>query len=121
MIDVFIKKNSSSEKNTGSNNTIFKLVCVVCFLFSIYNYIIHFNTPFISEEAQPIKAVEFVKENLDYKNIRFFNDYNNGAYLLFNGIPVFLDSRCDLYTCGFNENVNVLDDYMDVLYRKKYC
>ena len=41
---------------------------------------------------------------LDVQNIKIYNEYNYGSYLLFRGIPVFIDSRCDLYTPEFNEN-----------------
>ena len=30
--------------------------------------------------------------------MKIYNEYNYGSYLLFRGIPVFIDSRCDLYT-----------------------
>lgn len=61
----------------------------------------------ISEERYPVKIVEYIKEN----NItgRMYNSYNDGAFLLFNDIPVFIDSRCDPYSKSFN-NVDILDD-----------
>ena len=31
-----------------------------------------------------------------------YNEYNYGSYLLFQGIPVFIDSRADLYAPEFN-------------------
>ena len=42
--------------------------------------------------------------NLDISNIKIYNEYNYGSYLLFRGIPVFIDSRCDLYSPEFNED-----------------
>lgn len=60
------------------------------------------NNSFVSKSYYPVEATEWIKENLDYKNIKLFNDYNYGSYLLFNDIPVFIDSRCDLYTPEFN-------------------
>ena len=41
-------------------------------------------------------------QNLDVKNIKLFNEYNYGSYLLYKGIPVFIDSRADLYAPEFN-------------------
>lgn len=46
--------------------------------------------------------------------MRLFNDYNYGSYLLYRGIPVFIDSRADLYSPEFNEGVNVFSDYMNI-------
>ena len=42
-----------------------------------------------------------------------FNEYNYGSYLLFRGIPVFIDSRADLYTPEFNKDVNVFQDFIN--------
>lgn len=46
--------------------------------------------------------------------MRLYNDYNYGSYLLFRGIPVFLDSRADLYSPEFNEGVKIFSDYLDI-------
>ena len=62
--------------------------------------------PYIDSAAYPVEASHWIKENLDYKNIKMFNDYNYGSYLLFEDIPVFIDSRCDLYTPEFNGEYN---------------
>ena len=60
------------------------------------------GSQYISESSYPVEACKWIKENLDYKNIRMFNDYNYGSYMLYQDIPVFIDSRCDLYTPEFN-------------------
>lgn len=52
----------------------------------------------------PVEAAEWILSNLDVKNIKLFNQYNYGSYLLFKGIPVFIDSRADLYAPEFNED-----------------
>ncbi len=70
------------------------------------------NKKFIPPENYPINAVEFIKENLDYQNIHLLNEYNYGSYLLFKDIPVFIDSRADLYTIEFNQYQDILTEYM---------
>ena len=82
------------------------------------------NDQYIDSNSYPVEASEWIKENLDYKNIKLFNDYNYGSYLLLQDIPVFIDSRCDLYTPEFNGTYNketkkyegrdIFSDYMDV-------
>ncbi|MBR3325015.1 MAG: hypothetical protein IKG14_03100 [Clostridia bacterium] len=57
---------------------------------------------YVNDKSYPVKACEWIKENIDYKNMKIFNDYNYGSYMLFEDIPVFIDSRCDLYTPEFN-------------------
>lgn len=79
-------------------------ILTILFVFSIsyYVYVPNMNETYINEASYPVEAVNWIKENLDYKNIRMFNEYNYGSYLLMNDIPVFIDSRCDLYTPEFN-------------------
>lgn len=61
------------------------------------------DTKIVNENDYPIKATEYIKENLDVENIKLFNEYNFGSYLLFNDIPVFIDSRADVYDPAFND------------------
>ena len=62
--------------------------------------------PYIDESLYPVQASQWIKENLDYKKIKLFNEYNFGSYILYEDIPVFIDSRCDLYTPEFNGTYN---------------
>ena len=72
------------------------------------------NQNFVPEFAYPVKACDYILENLDLNEIKIFNDYNYGSYLLFRGIPVFIDSRSDLYTPEFNEGVQIFTDFINV-------
>ena len=58
---------------------------------------------YVSEVTYPVKASEWILKNLDINNIKLFNEYNYGSYLLYKGIPVFIDSRADLYSPEFNK------------------
>jgi len=74
------------------------------------------NDKFIDETAYPVQAAQYIKENLDLENIRLYNEYNYGSYLLYEGIPVFIDSRADLYTPEFNgdKNKDIFSDFIRV-------
>ena len=61
---------------------------------------------YVDENSYPVEASDWILENLDIENMRLYNEYNYGAYLLHRGIPVFIDSRCDLYTPEFNGEYN---------------
>ena len=50
--------------------------------------------------------------NNDFTNVRIYNEYNYGSYLLFEGIPVFIDSRCDLYAPEYNEGQDIFSDFI---------
>ena len=69
---------------------------------------------YVNEAEYPVQASNWILENLDLENLRLYNEYNYGSYLLMRGIPVFIDSRCDLYTPEFNGNEN-LDVFSEAL------
>lgn len=64
---------------------------------------------YIDPNSYPVEICEWIKENLDVENLKLYNEYNYGSYLLLNDIPVFIDSRCDLYTPEFNVGYKGLD------------
>ena len=70
--------------------------------------------PYIDESSYPVQAVEWIQQNLDINQVRFYNEYNYGSYLLFKGIPVFIDSRADLYAPEFNTPTGNKDDGKDI-------
>ncbi len=57
---------------------------------------------YISETSYPVEACEYILENIDIGKAKFYNEYNYGSYMLFKGIPVFIDSRADLYAPEFS-------------------
>lgn len=91
-------------------------------LISFVMYKDKMGNQFINENSYPVQASDFILENLDIDNIKLFNEYNYGSYLLYRGIPVFIDSRADLYAPEFNgkkdENAeykgrDIFTDYMN--------
>ena len=78
--------------------------------FTIYKGKI--NAPIVSESSYPVKACDYILDNLDITNMKLFNEYNYGSYILYRGIPVFIDSRADLYTPEFNGTKNEEGKYV---------
>ena len=72
------------------------------------------NDKYINENTYPVKASQWILNNLDVKNIRLFNEYNYGSYLLYKEIPVFIDSRADLYAPEFNTKTGKKIDGNDI-------
>ena len=70
----------------------------------------------VPNTVYPKEASEFILKELDYKNIRLYNDYNFGSYLLFKGIPVYIDSRADLYTKEFNGKKDIMEETAEYAY-----
>lgn len=74
---------------------------------------------YVNEGSYPVHAAEYIKENLDLNEIRLFNEYNYGSYLLYCDIPVFIDSRADLYSPEFNGDRDIFRDFIDAEYGHK--
>lgn len=81
---------------------------------SIVQYKPKIDDSFVDETAYPVKASDYILNYLDINNIKLYNEYNFGSYLLFRGIPVFIDSRADLYSPEFNQGVNVFTDFLNL-------
>ena len=61
------------------------------------------NDSYIDESTYPVQACDYILNNIDLWQARFYNEYNYGSYMLYRGIPVFIDSRADLYAPEFNK------------------
>ena len=83
-------------------------------LLSVAIYKSQAGDKFVDANAYPVEAAKYIKENLNLQEIRLYNEYNYGSYLLYEGIPVFIDSRADLYTPEFNgnEDKDVFTDFI---------
>ena len=70
---------------------------------------------YISESTYPVQACDFILNNIDLKSARFFNEYNYGSYMLYRNIPVFIDSRADLYAPEFSgKDEDIFSDFLDI-------
>ena len=93
---------------------------VILLILSVPITIKNINSDYIDKEKYPVEAVEYIKENLDYENIRIFNTYDIGSYLILNDIKVFIDSRSDLYTYSYNKTRDIYDDYINIMDFRAY-
>lgn len=99
------------------------LTILIVILLSFVMYRDKIDDHFVNEASYPVQASDYILQNLDMENMRLFNEYNYGSYLLFRGIPVFIDSRAELYTPEFNgtkdengeyEGRDIFSDYINV-------
>jgi len=101
--------------------TIIAFTCVI--IFATITFSLQLNKAYINKEEYPVDAIKYIKENLDVNSIRLYNDYNFGSYLILEEIPVFIDSRADLYTKQFSGfDYDIFDDYyyMANIYQQKF-
>lgn len=104
------------KKAIDKMTTITGMIVTICLVLtiSVIQYKPKMKDHFIDEDSYPVEAATYILENLDINNIKLYNEYNYGSYLIFRGIPVFIDSRADLYAPEFNPGVEVFNDYMNL-------
>lgn len=90
------------------------IISVLVITISLFQYKKKIDNKFISESTYPVQAATWIKENLNVNEIKLYNEYNYGSYLIYRDIPVFIDSRCDLYLPEFNKNVEVFKDFLNM-------
>lgn len=88
-------------------------ITLVMLGFSYYMAEDKFNDTYVDETSYPVQACDYILENIDLGKARFYNEYNYGSYLLYRGIPVFIDSRADLYAPEFSGKKD--DIFMDFI------
>ena len=108
--------NATSEeicnKCINKFTTIIMTLIVLCMSINSYNDIKKDN--YINKRTYPIEASEWILENLDVNKIKLYNEYNYGSYLIYKNIPVFIDSRADLYAPEFNTPTGDKQDGTDI-------
>lgn len=87
---------------------------IVILAFSYYVVKDKLDDTYIDESAYPVQACDYILENIDLGQVRFYNEYNYGSYMLYRGIPVFIDSRADLYAPEFSgKEDDIFMDFID--------
>ena len=64
--------------------------------------------------GEPIETADYIINNLDYKNIKIYNEFAQGSYLAYRDIPVFIDSRVEVYISNFNGKEDIMLDYYNM-------
>ena len=122
-ISSFFEKydNKLCNKLKGFATSIIGLIVVVVSVTLIGNdlYKDKKDEQYVDANSYPVKAVEFLYKYMEENQIKpedlhLYNEYNYGSYLLLKGIPVFIDSRCDLYTPEFNKGEDIFTDALAI-------
>ena len=122
-IEDFLPKSKEKIVNFFNKKLVMVISFIVVITFSVLMVKNYTKKEFVDSELYPVEAVKYIKENLDINEIKLFNEYNFGSYLILNDIPVFIDSRADLYTKQFSGlDYDIFDDfeYMANLYQEKF-
>lgn len=97
-------------ENVLTNNVIFTtfFILMACSAFVIGKN--ELKKDYVDEAKYPKQLSNYILKELDIDNMRLYNEYNFGSYLLYRGIPVYYDSRADLYTEEFNKGCTIFKD-----------
>ena len=98
--------------NFFSKNWVLGCTAMVLVIGLSSNIVTRVREKYVNEKKYPVGAVNFIKDNLDYKNLKLYNGFNYGSYIEYSGIKAFVDSRSEIYTEGFN-NVTILKDWLE--------
>jgi len=122
LMDMY-KQNNIPKKRNILEKLIASVVLIAAIIgLSYYTARFKFNDKFIDDTSYPVEACNYIIENIDLGKARFYNEYNYGSYMLFRGIPVFIDSRADLYSPEFSGKTDqdIFSDFIDTSSIGKY-
>lgn len=107
------------EKLINVSTTLFgsTVITGLVLILSLYFIQPKLKADYIDKKSYPVEMSDFIlqyfeENNIDKNNIRLYNEYNYGSYLLYREIPVFIDSRCDLYAPEYNGGRDIFMDFM---------
>jgi len=117
MIEMVINDNikEKAQKILGKILSIKGMIfaVLVIIIVSLLQYKTIATQNYIDNNEYPVLAANWLKSNVDVENMKLFNDFNYGSYLLFKDIPVFIDGRADAYDPVFNgKEDDIFLDYM---------
>lgn len=118
LISSLIKEYNKEELIETINSKINKWSWVaIIILISTYIMLVDYqdvvDEKYVDTSSYPVKASEYIKNNIDMENMRLYNHFNFGSYLELQGIPTFMDSRSEIYCEEFN-NTTILRDFRDL-------
>lgn len=115
LIKQYTKKGIEEAEKTAKHIGVVITLSILMLLLSYDTIKPKLDDEYVDANSYPVAACDYILENIDLENARFYNEYNYGSYMLFRGIPVFIDSRADLYSPEFsgNEDEDVFTDFIN--------
>lgn len=115
LIKRYTKDGLEEAEKTAKNIGVIISLTVLMLFLSYDSIKPKLDDEYVDTSSYPVAACDYIIENIDLKNARFYNEYNYGSYMLFRGIPVFIDSRADLYAPEFNgdKDKDIFTDFIN--------
>ena len=93
------------------------IVTITIIITSVLVFRVNAQGEYIDRNIYPVEMVTYMEKKLDMKKVKLYNDYDIGSYLIYKNIPVYIDSRSDIYTKPFNHKHDIFDDCMHITER----
>ncbi len=95
------------------NQTIIYISLIILLIITL-NYQYH-NFKYFDygmTDNYPNKIADYLIKNTDYKNIKLYTRFEYGSYLAFRNIPIFVDSRAEVFIKNLNGGYDIISDYL---------
>ncbi len=114
LFEIYTKDGLEKVTKTISGRGGYIAMIVIMLALSYHFYEPKKDDVYIDESDYPVQACDYILENIDLGTARFYNEYNYGSYMIYRGIPVFIDSRADLYAPEFSgKEDDIFMDFID--------
>ena len=110
-IEDFIPNEMNFIDKYSTHPVVVFILLVPIIAFSTYRFIETSKNKYVDDKTYPVEATDYILNHIDYKNMKIYNQYENGSYLMLNNIKVFIDSRLDVY-CSEFAHVDIFKDYL---------
>ena len=114
LLELYTKNGLETLKKICMDKFGYVLMILVMLALSYHFYEPKQDDEYIDDTAYPVQACDYILENIDLGQARFYNEYNYGSYMIYREIPVFIDSRADLYAPEFSgKEEDIFMDFID--------
>ena len=114
LLKLYTKNGLETLKKICMDKFGYVLMILVMLALSYHFYEPKQDDEYIDDTAYPVQACDYILENIDLGQARFYNEYNYGSYMIYREIPVFIDSRADLYAPEFSgKEEDIFMDFID--------
>lgn len=115
MIKIYNKEPKNNDKKKSINKLAFLGMIIIMSIMSYHFAEEKSGDHYIDETTYPVQACDYILNNIDLGTAKFYNEYNYGSYMIYRGIPVFIDSRADLYAPEFSgKEEDIFMDFINV-------
>lgn len=99
---------------------IYNGICIIgvliIIIISTNNLFTNIQESYEDPELCPSGVVNYIWENYEedeIKKMRIYNGFNFGSYMEFKKLPVFMDSRAEIYLSKFNDT-SIIEDFLNL-------